>query len=328
MTGAPGSAAARRAGAALPPSPIQEITDPGLGGPPFHLILKRDDLISPEFPGNKWRKLKLNIDAALHGGHRTLLTFGGAYSNHVRATAAAGARVGLAAIGVIRGEDHRPLNPSLSYAAGHGMRLIYLDRASYRGKTDPELLAGLRDRFGAFYLLPEGGSNALAARGCAELAGELSAQVAFDVVCVPCGTGGTLAGVAAGLAASQRAVGFSAPPGGAGFLPAARRAPRRLADRRRFSLRRLRPPHVRARRVHRHVPGPARPDPGPDLRGQDDVRDLRPRPPGHVRPRPHRGRRHHRIIAGPEGTGPANVGAVVYRHPLAFLLGLEGVALL
>jgi 1-aminocyclopropane-1-carboxylate deaminase len=224
MTGAPGSAAARLAGAALLPSPIQEITDPGLGDAPFHLILKRDDLISPEFPGNKWRKLKLNLDAARRGGHRTLLTFGGAYSNHVRATAAAGARFGFATIGVIRGEEHRPLNPSLSYAADHGMRLIYLDRASYRGKTEPGLLAGLRDRFGAFYLLPEGGSNALAARGCAELAGELSAQVAFDVVCVPCGTGGTLAGVAAGLAAGQRAIGFSALRGGDGFLPAAVRA--------------------------------------------------------------------------------------------------------
>ena len=224
MTGAPGPAAARLAGAALLPSPIQEITDPGLGDVPFHLILKRDDLISPEFPGNKWRKLKLNIEAARRGGHRTLLTFGGAYSNHVRATAAAGARFGFATIGVIRGEEHRPLNPSLSYAAGLGMRLIYLDRARYRAKTDPALLAGLRDRFGDFHLLPEGGSNALAAQGCAELPGELSAQVAFDVVCVPCGTGGTLAGVAAGLAAGQRAIGFSALRGGAGFLPAAVRA--------------------------------------------------------------------------------------------------------
>src|ERR1700761_1127549 len=219
MTGAPGSAAARRAGAALPPSPIQEITDPGLGGPPFHLILKRDDLISPEFPGNKWRKLKLNIDAALHGGHRPLLTFGGAYSNHIRATAAAGARFGFATIGVIRGEEPRPLNPSLRYAADHGMRLVYLDRASYRDKTSAAVIAPLRDRFGRFYLLPEGGSNALAAQGCAELPAEIT--IPFDVLCVPCGTGGTLAGVAAGLADGQRAIGFSALRGGAGFLPAA-----------------------------------------------------------------------------------------------------------
>src|ERR1700761_3551593 len=199
MTGAPGSAAARRAGAALPPSPIQEITDPGLGGPPFHLILKRDDLISPEFPGNKWRKLKLNIDAALHGGHRTLLTFGGAYSNHVRATAAAGPRLGFATIGVIRGEEHRPLNPSLRYAADLGMELVYLDRASYRRLATAEVIEPLRDRFGRFYLLPEGGSNGLAARGCAELPAEI--KVPFDVLCVACGTGGTLAGEGGGLGA-------------------------------------------------------------------------------------------------------------------------------
>jgi 1-aminocyclopropane-1-carboxylate deaminase len=204
------------------PSPVQEITDPGLGDATFRLILKRDDLISPDLPGNKWRKLKYNLEAARQGGHRTLLTFGGAYSNHLRATAAAGAQFGFGTIGVVRGEEHLPLNPSLRYAADHGMQLVYLDRASYRGKTSPEVIGGLRDRFGRFYLLPEGGSNALAVRGCAELPAEIT--VPFDVLCVPCGTGGTLAGVAAGLSEGQRAIGFSALRGGAGFLPAAVRA--------------------------------------------------------------------------------------------------------
>jgi 1-aminocyclopropane-1-carboxylate deaminase len=203
------------------PSPIQEISDPLLGDGSFNLYLKRDDLISAEFPGNKWRKLKNNLEAARRGGCRTLLTFGGAYSNHVRATAAAGRRFGFATIGVIRGEEHQPLNPSLRYAVTQGMRLSYLDRASYRRKAEPDVLAALRDRFGEFYLLPEGGSNALAARGCAELPAELSAQVPFDVLCVPCGSGGTLAGVAAGLTTGQRAIGFSALRGGARFLPAA-----------------------------------------------------------------------------------------------------------
>jgi 1-aminocyclopropane-1-carboxylate deaminase len=208
-------------GALWLPSPVQKITDPGLGHVTFDLIMKRDDLISTDFPGNKWRKLALNLEAARRGGHRTLLTFGGAYSNHVRATAAAGAVFGFTTIGVIRGEEHLPLNPSLRYAADHGMHLTYLDRASYRHKTEPGMLAGLRDRFGEFYLLPEGGSNALAARGCAEVTAELSGQVAFDVLCVPCGTGGTLAGVAAGLADGQRVIGFSALRGGGRFLPAA-----------------------------------------------------------------------------------------------------------
>jgi 1-aminocyclopropane-1-carboxylate deaminase len=204
------------------PSPLQEITDPELRAGSVRLFLKRDDLISPDLPGNKWRKLKYNLEAARRDGHQTLLTFGGAYSNHLRATAAAGARFGFATIGVIRGEEHRPLNPSLRYAAELGMQLVYLDRASYRQKALPPVLEPLRDRFGRFYLLPEGGSNGLAARGCAELPAEIT--VPFDVLCVPCGTGGTLAGVAAGLGAGQRAVGFSALRGGAGFLPAAIRA--------------------------------------------------------------------------------------------------------
>jgi 1-aminocyclopropane-1-carboxylate deaminase len=194
------------------PSPLQEITDPELRAGSVRLFLKRDDLISPDLPGNKWRKLKYNLEAARRDGHQTLLTFGGAYSNHLRATAAAGARFGFATIGVIRGEEHRPLNPSLRYAAELGMQLVYLDRASYRQKVLPPVLELLRERFGRFYLLPEGGSNGLAARGCAELPAEIT--VPFDVLCVPCGTGGTLAGVAAGLAAGQRAVGFSVLRGG------------------------------------------------------------------------------------------------------------------
>jgi 1-aminocyclopropane-1-carboxylate deaminase len=204
------------------PSPLQEITDPELRAGPLRLFLKRDDLISPDLPGNKWRKLKYNLEAARRDRHRTLLTFGGAYSNHIRATAAAGERFGFATIGVIRGEEHQPLNPSLRSAADRGMHLVYLDRASYRRKTSADVTGPLRQRFGRFYLLPEGGSNGLAARGCAELPAEIA--VPFDVLCVPCGTGGTLAGMAAGLVAGQRAIGFSVLRGGAGFLPATVRA--------------------------------------------------------------------------------------------------------
>src|ERR1700760_3513394 len=129
------------------PSPLQEITDPRLGAARVRLILKRDDLISPALPGNKWRKLKFNLEAARRDGHRTLLTFGGAYSNHIRATAAAGARFGFATIGVIRGEEHQPLHPSLTRAVKHGMRLAYLDRTTYRRKTERDVLAALADEF-------------------------------------------------------------------------------------------------------------------------------------------------------------------------------------
>jgi 1-aminocyclopropane-1-carboxylate deaminase len=184
-------------------------------------VLRREDLIHPELPGNKWRKLKYNLVAAREQGAPTLLTFGGAYSNHIRATAAAGRIFGLRTIGVIRGEEHLPLNDSLARAVGDGMELTYLDRSAYRAKTDPELIARLRDRFGEFYLLPEGGSNALAVRGCREIVAEIVAEidVEFDVICCPVGTGGTLAGIAAALAPGVRAVGFSALRGGAAFLP-------------------------------------------------------------------------------------------------------------
>jgi 1-aminocyclopropane-1-carboxylate deaminase len=205
------------------PSPLVELADDRFARHGVRLLLKRDDLIDPDLPGNKWRKLKYNVPPAQQAG--TLLTFGGAYSNHLRATAAAGRRFGFDTIGVVRGEEHLPLNPSLAYAAAQGMHLTYLDRARYRRKHSAEVVAALRARFGDFYLLPEGGSNALAVRGCAELPAEITTD--FDVIATPCGTGGTLAGIAAGLRAGQRAIGFSALRGGeflAGEVAALQRA--------------------------------------------------------------------------------------------------------
>lgn len=195
------------------PSPVVEVRDERLSRSGVRLLLKRDDVIHPDIPGNKWRKLKLNLAAAREQGARTLLTFGGAYSNHIRATAAAGHYFGFSTIGLIRGEEHLPLNSSLAYAARLGMRLTYLERSTYRHKHEPEVIDGLRQRFGDFYLLPEGGSNALAVHGCAEIPAEIDEP--FDVICCAVGTGGTLAGIAAGLRAGQRALGFSVLKGGA-----------------------------------------------------------------------------------------------------------------
>jgi 1-aminocyclopropane-1-carboxylate deaminase len=192
------------------PSPLAQVQDDRLASAGVRLYLKRDDLISPDIPGNKWRKLSRNLPAAQ--AHGRVLTFGGAYSSHIRATAAAGHYFGFSTIGVIRGEEHQPLNPVLDNAVSHGMRLAYLDRAAYRDKESPEVIASLRERFGSFYLLPEGGSNELAARGCAEIPAEISEP--FDVICCPCGTGGTLAGIAGGLRGDQRALGFSVLRGG------------------------------------------------------------------------------------------------------------------
>lgn len=179
----------------------------------IRVLLKRDDLIHPEIPGNKWRKLKYNVSSARELGFDTLLTFGGAYSNHIRATAAVGYYGGFDTIGVIRGEEHLPLNPSLAYAVARGMRLIYLDRTSYRSKTSDAVISGLHREFGDFYLLPEGGSNSEAVLGCAELPAELTER--FDVLFCAVGTGGTLGGVAAGVGARQQVVGVPVLKGGA-----------------------------------------------------------------------------------------------------------------
>lgn len=197
------------------PSPDFEIEDDRLAAAGVRVVLKRDDLIHPEVPGNKWRKLKYNIATARALGFETLLTFGGAFSNHIRATAAVGAYCGFTTIGVIRGEVHLPLNPSLEYAVSRGMRLSYLDRSTYRMKMSAAVVDALRVEFGDFYVIAEGGSNAAAVRGCAELPAELDASV--DVVFCAVGTGGTLAGVAAGLRPDQRLVGVPVLKGG-GFL--------------------------------------------------------------------------------------------------------------
>jgi 1-aminocyclopropane-1-carboxylate deaminase len=195
------------------PSPLVELYDDRLSRVSLRLHLKRDDLIYPDVPGNKWRKLKYNLAAAKEQGHTRLLTFGGAYSNHVRATAAAGKYFGFETIGVIRGEEHLPLNGSLAYATSQGMRLTYLDREAYRRKTDPAVIATLVDQFGPCYVLPEGGSNGLAVRGCTELPAEIG--INFDVICCACGTGGTLAGIADGLSGErQQALGFAVLKGG------------------------------------------------------------------------------------------------------------------
>ncbi|MEV4145509.1 pyridoxal-phosphate dependent enzyme [Amycolatopsis sp. NPDC049691] len=191
------------------PSPLVELGEPGRG---VRVLLKRDDLIHPELPGNKWRKLKHNLRAAADAGATRLLTFGGAYSNHLLATAAAGHHFGFETVGVVRGEEHRPLNDVLRAAAGHGMRLTYLDRTAYRAKTGPAVLAALRREWGEFFLIPEGGANAAGVRGCAELVAELDRP--FDVVTCAVGTGATLAGIAAALGPGQRAIGFSALKGG------------------------------------------------------------------------------------------------------------------
>ncbi|MFI1730931.1 1-aminocyclopropane-1-carboxylate deaminase/D-cysteine desulfhydrase [Streptomyces acidicola] len=199
------------------PSPVQHIDDERFGRRGVRLVVKRDDLIHPELVGNKWRKLAPNLRAA---AGRPVVTFGGAYSNHLRATAAAGRLLGVPTVGVVRGEElaDRPLNPSLARCAADGMRLHFVARSAYRRKTDPATLAEILRTVGAedAYVVPEGGSNSLAVRGCQELGEELRGRA--DVVALACGTGGTLAGLAAGLTSGQRALGVPVLRGG--FLEA------------------------------------------------------------------------------------------------------------
>ncbi|MFI6091944.1 1-aminocyclopropane-1-carboxylate deaminase/D-cysteine desulfhydrase [Streptomyces sp. NPDC051218] len=198
------------------PSPLQELQDDRFARHGVTLTLKRDDLIHPDLPGNKYRKLFLNLDAAVAAGHKALLTFGGAYSNHLRATAAAGRLLGMETIGVVRGDElaGRPLNPSLAHCAADGMRLHFIDRATYRRKTEPKILAALLHATGAEdpYVIPEGGSNSLAVQGCTALGEELRGHT--HTAAVACGTGGTLAGMAAGLAPDQCALGIPVLKGG------------------------------------------------------------------------------------------------------------------
>ncbi|MEV8064916.1 pyridoxal-phosphate dependent enzyme [Streptomyces sp. NPDC085995] len=195
------------------PSPLQELADDRFTRRGLRLLLKRDDLIHPELVGNKWRKLAPNLAAA---AGRTVVTFGGAYSNHLRATAAAGRLLGLPTVGVVRGHElaGRPLNPSLARCAADGMRLHFVERSTYRRKAEPETLAALLEAVGArdAHVVPEGGSNALAVRGCRALGAEIGAHA--DVAAVACGTGGTLAGLAAGLPPGQRALGIPVLRGG------------------------------------------------------------------------------------------------------------------
>jgi len=178
------------------------------------LFVKREDLIHPYLSGNKWHKLKYNLEAAKRQNEKTLITFGGAYSNHIYAVAAAGKIFNFSTIGIIRGEEHLPLNPTLSFAAASGMKLYYVDRKTYRNKNSREFIQKLNDKFGDFYLLPEGGTNELAVKGCSEIFSGLNA---FDYYCSSCSTGGTIAGIINGLEGKKYALGFAVLKG-ASFL--------------------------------------------------------------------------------------------------------------
>lgn len=177
--------------------------------------VKRLDLIHPEISGNKWFKLKYNLEKTISSGHNTLLTFGGAFSNHIYATASAGKMFGIKTIGVIRGEEPEHLSPTLQHARDCGMQLEFVTRLAYAEKETDDFIEWLHSLYGAFHLVPEGGSNYWGINGCMEILDKEDNE--FDYICCPCGTGATLAGLILSAKPHQKILGFSVLKNG-GFL--------------------------------------------------------------------------------------------------------------
>ncbi len=175
----------------------------------IELFVKREDEIHPFVSGNKYRKLKYNIIEAQKLGFKTLLTFGGAYSNHIAAVASAGQISGFKTIGIIRGDELASKiesNPTLRFAKQCGMEFKFVSRTLYREKTSESFLNNLKKEFDDFYLVPEGGTNHLAVKGCEEIL--TNEDAFFDYICCAVGTGGTISGLINCSKPSQQVLGF------------------------------------------------------------------------------------------------------------------------
>jgi 1-aminocyclopropane-1-carboxylate deaminase len=183
--------------------PLDPLDDPVLRPYGVQLAMLRLDRLHPLVNGNKWFKLKHDLAAAAAGGQTTLLSFGGAYSNHIRALSAAARLTGFYSIGIIRGELVEPLNPVLAFARAQGMELVGISRSEYRRRQDPAFINGLLERFGNCHVIPEGGSAEAGIRGCEEIMAFLAPLPGTDdgrqvTVACACGTGSTLAGLVRG----------------------------------------------------------------------------------------------------------------------------------
>ncbi|EDP72240.1 putative D-cysteine desulfhydrase (DcyD) [Flavobacteriales bacterium ALC-1] len=175
------------------------------------LKIKREDLIHPFISGNKYRKLKFNLKEAKTLNSKFLLTFGGAFSNHIAAVASAGKEYDFSTIGVIRGEElefKKDLNSTLEFAKACGMHLKFISREDYRNKTNSDFIEKLKNEFDNFYLIPEGGTNDLAVKGCEEIL-QLQDET-FDYICCAVGTGGTISGIINASKKHQKILGFPA----------------------------------------------------------------------------------------------------------------------
>ncbi|MFL5765419.1 MAG: 1-aminocyclopropane-1-carboxylate deaminase/D-cysteine desulfhydrase [Bacteroidia bacterium] len=178
--------------------PLQKLDR--IGGVDLYVL--RLDLVHADFGGNKWYKLKYNLSEMEKRKQHTLVTFGGAFSNHIAATAAAGKEKGIRTIGIIRGEEVS--NPTLLFAKEQGMQLHFVSREFYRDKI--KLINYTKEQFPDAYIIPEGGANTMGVAGCKEILADL--ELDADVICCACGTGTTLAGIILSLTGHQKAIGF------------------------------------------------------------------------------------------------------------------------
>jgi 1-aminocyclopropane-1-carboxylate deaminase/D-cysteine desulfhydrase-like pyridoxal-dependent ACC family enzyme len=191
----------------LPESiPLQKIENEVTLLHKVNLHVLRLDTIDLYSGGNKLFKLKYNLEEAVKQGLKKILTFGGAWSNHLAAAASIN-NSPLPVIAVVRGEEPKIYSDTLTYCKDKGVQLHFVSREAYRNKTTPEFIEELKNKFGAFYLLPEGGTNALAVKGCKEIVDYI--PIDFDYICTPVGSGGTIAGIASALKDHQQAIGFA-----------------------------------------------------------------------------------------------------------------------
>lgn len=193
----------------------QQIHLPVLEEKKIELFIKREDKIHPLVSGNKFRKLKYNLEEAKNQQQKTLLTFGGAFSNHIVATAVAGNVNGFKTIGIIRGnelgknlENTLANNTTLREAYKNGMGFVFVSREVYKDKTNENFIHQINEKFGDFYLIPEGGTNTFAIKGCEEILTKDDSK--FDYICCAVGTGGTIAGLINSAKKHQKIIGFPA----------------------------------------------------------------------------------------------------------------------
>ena len=167
----------------------------------------RLDKLHPIISGNKWFKLKYYLEEALQTGHTNLLSFGGAWSNHIIATAYAAHLSGLGSVGIIRGERPEKFSTTLQAAISYGMQLEFMSRADYAMKADPRFIHDLRKKYGNIYIIPEGGAGEKGVEGSREIL-SLAGQTAYSHVICCIGTGTMYAGLVLSCSGTQEVIGI------------------------------------------------------------------------------------------------------------------------